>query len=293
MFMWVIVGCGDVRDRADAGAPNDSVCDPTGTFDAPMHLTEFDTVDAPGPPRLTVDERELYFTDHIGAPDANLYRAQRSAVGQPFATPIVLTPVNSAASDDNPTVSSDGLTLFFESTRLSGQGGKLFVSNRASRVGEFGDASKVANVNSTAVIDNDFQPFVTADGQELWFVSNRAGGLGATDIYRAAWSGSSFANVAAITALSSNADDFLPTLSRDKLTIYISSSRQGGQGGLDIWTAHRSTISDGFSIPKLVPELNSGAADLVGWLSPDSCRLYFSSDVSGTFRIYIATRHPL
>jgi hypothetical protein len=48
----------------------------------------------------------------------------------------------------------------------------------------------VANVNSAAVTDYDGQPFVTADGQELWFSSSRAGGLGAEDIYRAVWTGS-------------------------------------------------------------------------------------------------------
>ena len=153
----------------------------------------------------------------------------------------------------------------------------------------FGAPSEVANVNSTTVTDDDGEPFVTADGQELWFVSTRGG----TDVYRAVWNGSSFANVAAVTALSSNAYDFLPVLSADKLTVYLSSNRPDGKGSYDIWTAHRSTTSDGFPAPRLVPELNSSATDYVGWLSPDNCRIYFSSDVAGTPYIYIATRHPL
>lgn len=176
-----IAGCGGVEGQrpdagygdagykqSDASVPDASaICDPTGTFEAPVHLAEFDTVDVPGPPRLTADELELYFTEHIGTADADLYRAQRSATDQPFGTPIALTQVNSTVADDNPSVTSDGLTLFFESTRLSGSVAKLFVSTRPSRVGEFGAPSEVANVNSTTVTDNDAQPFVTADGQEL------------------------------------------------------------------------------------------------------------------------------
>lgn len=93
--------------------------------------------------------------------------------------------------------------------------------------------------------------------------------------------------------LSTNARDFLPTLSADKLTVYLSSNRPGGKGGFDIWTSHRSTTSDGFPTPKPVPELNSSANEDVGWLSSDNCRIYFSSDVAGTFDIYVATRHPM
>ena len=40
-----------------------------------------------------------------------------------------------------------------------------------------------------------------ADGQELWFRSSRAGGLGSNDIYRATSNGSSFANAVAVAAL--------------------------------------------------------------------------------------------
>jgi len=168
----------------------------------------------------------------------------------------------------------------------------LYLSTRTSRVGEFGAPSEVANVNSATVTDTDAQPFVTADGQELWFVSNRTGGLGDYDIYRASWNGSSFANITAITALSTNVTDFFPTLSADKLTVYLSSNRPGGKGSFDIWTSHRSTISDGFPTPRLVPELNSSGTEYIGWLSPDNCRIYFSSDVAGPPSLYVATRHP-
>jgi hypothetical protein len=300
MALALITACGypplspvDDAPNADASMPDasmpdaSSICDPAGTFDAPVPLAGFNTASNDSP-RLTADELELYLSA-----STNIYRAQRSTTSQPFGAPVALSGVNTAANERSPGVSSDGLMLFFHSNRVSGQGFHLYLSTRTSRVGEFGAASKVANVNSATVTNNDAQPFVTADGQELWFGSTRAGGLGAYDIYRAVWNGSSFANVAAILALSSNADDYFPILSADKLTVYLSSNRPGGKGGFDIWTAHRSTVRDGFPAPTLVSELNSSTNEYVGWLSSDNCRLYFSSDVARTFDIYVATRHPL
>lgn len=93
----------------------------------------------------------------------------------------------------------------------------MYASTRSSRLSEFDNPSRVANVNSTTVTDADAQPFVTADGKELWFTSTRTGGLGGLDVYRASWNGTSFGNVAPITALSTSSADFLPTLSADKL----------------------------------------------------------------------------
>lgn len=43
MFVWVIAGCGDVGPKqSDASVTGaGAICDPTGTFDAPVLLTGF------------------------------------------------------------------------------------------------------------------------------------------------------------------------------------------------------------------------------------------------------------
>lgn len=275
----------DGAKQLDASLPDaNPICDPTGTFDIPVPLTGFITVSGE-PPRLTADELELYFSASGG-----IYRAQRSTASESFGAPIALSSVNTTANEDGPSVSSDGIMLFFSSNRVSGQGYELYVSTRTSRVVEFDISTQVANVNSAAVTDLDVHPFMTADGQELWFASSRTGNL---DIYRAVWTGSSFANATSVAALNSSASEYFPTLSADELTIYFSSNRPGGRGGFDIWTAHRSTISDGFSTPTLVSELNSNINEYAGWLSPDNCRLYLASDVVKDSNVYVAIRHPL
>lgn len=293
MLVGALPACGSVaNDSMGPGAS--ATCDPTAAFDAPVPVPGFNTADTEGVPRLTPDELELYFYFYVnvgGTQDPNLYRAQRSSVEQPFGAATAIPRVNTTSAEYDPSVSSDGLTLFFESNRIAGEGLHLYMSTRPSQAAEFGAPAELANVNSATVADTDEEPFVTADRQELWFASTRAGGLGSVDIYRAEWNGSSFGNVVGVTSLSTSASDYYPTLSADKLTLYLSSTRPGGQGGYDIWTAHRSTTKDGFSTPTLVPELNSSGIEYVGWLSPDNCRIYFSSDRAGTFDIYVASRH--
>lgn len=297
-----LAGCGSVGVRPpDASVPSDApadaarvpICDPTAAFDAPVPLPGFATMSPENVPRLTPDELELYFNGVTGNETVStLYRAQRKTPSQPFDPPVALTRLHTAAGENDATITSDGLNLFFRSALTTGEGHHLYVAVRDSRFGEFRAPSQVVNVGSTTVTDNDAQPFITAGGEELWFSSNRAGGLGLYDIYRAQSNGSSVSAAAAVLELNTKDQDQVPVLSADRLTIYLATTRPNGKGGLDIWTAHRSTTQDGFPAPTPVPELNSGATDYPGWLSADNCRLYFSSDRAGNPDLYVATRRP-
>ena len=285
-------------DGGDVGisiSVDDGACDPAGMFDAPVLLPGLSTAaGSEGAPRLTSDELELYFNAIPGgATAADIYRAVRASTGESFGAPSAVIPLNTPQPELPPSLTGDGLTVVF-SRVPSNEGRHIFLSTRASRSAEFGAPAELANVNSATVTVNDSSPFITADGQELWFTSDRAGGVGSNDIFRATRNNASsaFGNPIAVPELNTSADEALPALSADHLTIYFSSMRAGGAGSYDIWTAHRNSTSAAFSTPTRVPELSSAAGDLVGWLSPDNCRLYFSSDRAGTFDIYVATRHP-
>src|SRR5712691_7720059 len=90
-----LVGCGSVSAiQADAPLIIDRMCDPMGTFDAPLPLTGFNTAADEGAARLTPDELELYFRRR---PDAgttpDIYRALRNNPTQTFGTPLALTSI--------------------------------------------------------------------------------------------------------------------------------------------------------------------------------------------------------
>ena len=88
--------------------------------------------------------------------------------------------VNSAGSDNRPSVTHDGLTLFFDSTRSGGAGGPdIHVASRASTSEPFGPATNLRSLNSPGF---DARPSVSWDAKELLFSSIRGTGEGGPDI---------------------------------------------------------------------------------------------------------------
>ena len=244
-------------------------------------------------PRLSDDELTLYLagSESGGAVPDDLWVASRASRRSSFGAPVKLA-ISSSSSDLFPTVSGDGRTIVFDSDR--GGARRLWVATRASSLGEFANPEPLAGVGATGTQDADVDPFLTADGQELWFASTRSPGQGNIDLWRATRSGAGFANPVPEPNLSSSTSDGIPVLSHDRLTIYFQSSRTatGTLGDFDIWRSRRSTLHDGFPVPTPVMELNSTAADWPGWLSPDGCRLYLASNRTGMFAIYLAERQP-
>jgi WD40-like Beta Propeller Repeat len=62
--------------------------------------------------------------------------------------------------------------------------------------------------------------------------------------------------------LNTSFQDGCPILSADGRSLYMASDRPGGQGGLDIWVAHRSNKNAPFGVPVNLPApINSASAD--------------------------------
>ena len=101
-----------------------------------------------------------------------------------WSTPVNLTDINSAADDQHPAISKDGLSLYFASNRPGGCGGfDIWVAQRASVDSPWEEPFNLGcTINSTV---NDHAPNLTTDGHRLFFHSFRAGGCGGGDIYYA------------------------------------------------------------------------------------------------------------
>jgi hypothetical protein len=94
---------------------------------------------------------------------------------------------NSELDEQGPSYVEAGgkkLLFFSRSSATPSVAGDIFVSERLRWGGmAFGPASPVAELNDAAA--NDIQPNVRADGREVVFSSNRAGGAGTQDIWAA------------------------------------------------------------------------------------------------------------
>ena len=95
-------------------------------------------------------------------------------------------------------------------------------------------------LNSTA---NDDRPNIRQDGLEIFFYSNRTGGSGGNDLWTATrdtvdapWS----TPVNLGPTVNTSASDNQPYLSADGRTLFFSSSRPGGSGGIDLYVTTRS-----------------------------------------------------
>jgi hypothetical protein len=100
-----------------------------------------------------------------------------------WSAPVNLGPVvNSAANDNAPALSKDELSLYFLSDRPGGFGGQDIWAARRDCV----DCPWQPPTNLGAAINtaaNEGGPDLSLDGHLLFFVSNRPGGAGMSDIY--------------------------------------------------------------------------------------------------------------
>ncbi len=87
-------------------------------------------------------------------------------------------------------------------------------------------------------------------------------------------------------------NDNHPAISKDGLSLYISSDRPGGFGMLDIWVSHRDSIGAPWGAPQhLGPNINSAGMDLAPTFTPDGHQMYFHSTGRGGCGVFVARRH--
>jgi Tol biopolymer transport system component len=77
---------------------------------------------------VRTDGREVFFSSSRSDPDTvggnDIWTATRRSVHEPWSAPVNLgTPINTVASEQQPSLSGDGRTLLFASNRSGGAGG--------------------------------------------------------------------------------------------------------------------------------------------------------------------------
>lgn len=223
------------------------------------------------------DGRTVYFVR--STPDLSLRVILVSRFeGGRWGTPEV-APFSGQYADTDPCLSPDGAKLYFASRRPAAAGAAAKADNDlwvVERAGAgWGEARRLdAPVNSES---QETSPAVTADGT-LYFSSNRAGGKGAADIYRAPLVGGKYAapeNLGdAVNTASPELQVFVTP--DESVLLFAGAGREDSRGGIDLYLSRRA---DGaWAKPSnLGGKINSAAADTAPRISPDGGYLFWTS----------------
>jgi hypothetical protein len=132
--------------------------------------------------------------------------------------------------------------------------------------------------------DGDDDPSLNEALTWMFFNSTRDGGSGDEDIWFSRRDSSSdpWGAPEPATALNTDARETGTALSEDGLTIYWSSDRDGGAGGLDIYTSQRASLEEPWSDPELVSTLSSSGDDLISAVQDEGRLALFSRRDSDT-----------
>jgi len=261
-----------------------SLCSPL-SLDTPTNLgavvnSTYDEV----APRMSADGLTLFFSSNRpgGSGGWDLWMAKRNSENGLFEAPENLGPkLNSPAWEDGPSISADGLSLFFCSTRPGGSGSfDLWVGTRKEKGDEWSTAVNLGLTVNTEYVDS--VPMISSDALSLYFHSNRPGGSGGRDLWVSKRENPSDdfgepENLGPI--VNSPYGDVTPFVSGDGLMLFFASHRPGTFSGLyDLWAAERPNTSVAFGSPvNLGPVVNTLVAESAPALSPDGSVLLFSS----------------
>ena len=125
---------------------------------------------------------------------------------------------------------------------------------------------------------------ISRDGNTIYFISDRAGGFGGTDIYSSTRSEEGWSKPINLGAtINSAGNEMFPTFHGD--TLYFSSNGHAGLGGLDIFKTWKN--EEGWTVPTNVnAPLNSTFDDLSLIFNEDGISGYLSSDRTGSDAIH-------
>jgi hypothetical protein len=140
--------------------------------------------------------------------------------------------------------------------------------------------------------DGDDDPSLNEALTWIVFNSTRDGGSGDEDIWfsRRETSSDPWPAPEPASALNSDARETGLALSEDGLIIYWSSDRDGGAGGLDIYTSERATLDAPWSEPQRVSELSSSGDDLISAVLEGTLALFSRRDGDTGYHLWWARR---
>jgi Tol biopolymer transport system component len=234
-------------------------------------------------PTLTADGRTMYFTRRVDrAGRENIVMSRLGPNG--WSVPEIVT-FSGQGEDKEPYLAPDG-RLYFASRRAypgkapaeGEEAYDLFVVEWTGA--DWGEPRPLTGANSAT---HDNYPAVAANGS-LYFASQRPGGAGGNDLWRAARVDGSYHAATNLTSLNSPHSDADPFIAPDESYMVFSSGRLGGLGQGDLYVSFRRRGR--WTEPRsLGPLVNTDDYEYTPWITSDGRWLYFSRGWGEIWRI--------
>lgn len=244
-------------------------------------------------PTITADEETFIFT--VRRPkdqyticagcthEEDFYISQKDENGLWMPRRPLGKPVNTHYNEGAQSISPDGKYLVFTGcNRPDGQGScDLYWSKKIGKI--WTTPRNIGRPVNTSYWES--QPSFAADGKTIYFTSNRAGGLGGTDIWKTTMIKEGvFTEPENIgTPINTQYNEVSPFIHSDGRTLYFSSDGHKGMGGKDLFLSRMDTLNNWTEPVNLGYPINTLDDEVNLIVNSKGNIAYYSSDKPGGF----------
>lgn len=246
-------------------------------------------------PTITVDGNTLIFTRLVGS--KSISSLHRSVAQEDFYTSNLvdnvwqlstpLTSINTIYNEGAQTISTDGKLLFFTACTRNDGFGSCDIYYSRNKAGNWSVAQNAGEpVNSPSW---ESQPSISANGESLYFVSNRKGGKGGMDIWKCNLKGFSISGnpiwgnpVNLGDSINTPGNEMSPFIHSDGKTLYFASDYWPGMGGYDIFYSRQKNDQSWTTPQNIGYPINSFKDEQGLVVDASGKNAYYSSDRPGS-----------
>ncbi|HUW92742.1 MAG TPA: OmpA family protein [Bacteroidales bacterium] len=259
--------------------------DKKGKWSTPVPADYVNSEFEDGTPSFSPDFSEVYFTrcEAGKREDKGCVIMYSEREGTQWSDPKKLSILADSLVAAHPSISADGLTLYFVSDMPGGMGGKdIYRSVRTSASGDWPRPENMGSDINTR--GNELFPYVREDGT-LYFASDGQIGMGGLDIFRAIpQTGGRWVVENMKAPINSNADDFGITFENGTEKGIFSSTRKGRSYD-DLYFFELPPLR--FGITGLVKDEKTGQpvqSAIVALIASDGANLQTETGAGGDFK---------
>jgi hypothetical protein len=246
-------------------------------------------------PGLSHDLEQIWFSSDRGGTGtlggADIWTATRTSTTSDFGSPMPFNEASSNQDDGRYYRSDDDLTYVVSSSRTNTKGGyDVWISHRAHVADAFPAPS---NTLMSPVVDDaldQYDPWISDDGTRLYYAPTDPLGQEIYLATRADFTASFAVSIlqSPLTVGQPTADPFV--FDHELVIAFSSHSTSNVDGGThsDLWYSMRTSISNPWSAPINMLDLNTQDSEGDPWVSSDGCHIYFAAANAGDYDLYEA-----